>query len=619
MREPGLVPPGRARGRWPSDRAHGTLPAVSARALLALALSLAALGCAPRRPDRPGASAAVAEAARAELRALARDYLSAYFRWRPEDATAFGFPGADHAAVHDPSPEALSAWHAAEDGFLARARAVDPGALAGSPEAVARAVLIEALDGARGARVCRMELWAVSSVNGWQGEYAALAEVQPAGTPALRAAAVARVSALARRVDAELANLAEGARLGYVATRENVERVSAELDRLLATPPARWPQVATAERDDDPAFTAALTAAVERELAPAAERYRTYLRATYIDRARRTQSLLALPAGERCYRASVRHHATLELEPSAIHATGLARVQALHAELRAIAERAFGTGDVAALLRRLRDDPGLRFGSADEVVTVSRDALARAREAAPRWFGRVPAAPVELRPYPEFLRGSAPAERYSPDFSGGKLAGLYHVDALEPARKPRPPVEANAFHETVPGHHLQIATALEGGRSILGQYVLNGGFVEGWALYAERLADEMGLYSADVYRLGFLANQTFRAARLVVDSGLNVFGWPRQRAIDYLVVNAGLPEESAAAEVDRYVAWPGQATAYALGALEISTLRASAEKTLGPRFDVRAFHDAVLEDGAVPLPVLREKLARWVAERSAAR
>jgi uncharacterized protein (DUF885 family) len=224
---------------------------------------------------------------------------------------------------------------------------------------------------------------------------------------------------------------------------------------------------------------------------------------------------------------------------------------------------------------------------------------------------------VELRVYPEFLRGSAPAERYSPDFSGGKLAGLYYVDALDPATKPRPPVEANAFHETIPGHHLQIATALENGGSVLGKYVLNAGFVEGWALYAERLADEMGLYSGDVYRLGFLANRTFRAARLVVDSGLNVFGWPRQRAIDYLVTNAGMGQEAAAAEVDRYVAWPGQATAYELGALELSGMRARAQQALGPRFDVRAFHDAVLADGAVPLPALRAKLVRWAAAQGA--
>ena len=586
-----------------------------ARILVAVAAAAAVLACAPRGPERPPAGARAVGSAMAEIQAVAREYVAAYFTFRPEEATTFGFPGADHAAVQDPGPSALRAWEAAEDGFLARVRAVDPAALSGTPEAIDRAVLLEALEGARAARVCRMELWNVSSVNGWQGEYAVLAEVQPVGTPELRAAAVARVSALARRVDGEIANLQEGARLGYVATRENVERVAAELDRLLATPAERWPEVAPAERDGDPAFRAALATAVERELAPAAERYRSLLRGPYVDRARRTPTLLALPGGEACYRASVRLHTTLEVEPREIHATGLARVQALHADMRPIAERAFGTANVSGLLRRLRDDPALRFASADEVIAVSRGALARAKEAAPRWFGHVPAAPVELRVYPAFLRGSAPAERYSPNFAGGRVAGLYWIDALVPAAKARPPVEANAFHETIPGHHTQIATAFEQGGARVGQYVLNAGFVEGWGLYAERLADEMGLYSADVYRLGFLANQTFRAARLVVDSGLNVFGWPRQRAIDYLVSNAGLSEDVASSEVDRYVAWPGQATAYALGAIEIAALRARAEEALGPRFDVRAFHDAVLEDGAVPLPALREKIVRWIAER----
>jgi uncharacterized protein (DUF885 family) len=338
-----------------------------------------------------------------------------------------------------------------------------------------------------------------------------------------------------------------------------------------------------------------------------------------VDRARRKPSLLSFPGGEGCYRAAVRLHSTLDLDPADVHARGLAGVKALHAELRTIAARSFATASVPTLLRRLREDPELRFASADEVVAVIRAAVERAREAAPRWFGRVPAAPVEVRVYPEFLRGSAPTDSYSTDFSGGALAGLYQVDALEPATKPRPPVEATAFHETIPGHHFQIALALERGGPGLGQYLLNSGFAEGWALYAERLADEMGLYSDEVARVGLLASQTFRAARLVVDSGLNVFGWPRQRAIDYLVTNAGLSEEEAASEVDRYVAWPGQATAYLLGALEITSLRASAERELGARFDVRAFHDAVLEDGAVPLPALREKLTRWVAGRAAAR
>jgi uncharacterized protein (DUF885 family) len=590
---------------------------VTPRVVAALAAAATLAACAAGRPEvRP--TAAAVERARTDMQTLAREYLEAWSRWRPEDATAFGYRGADHGAVQDPAPAARRDWEAAEDLFLARARAVDPAHLAGFPEAVSRRVLVEALEGARGARVCRMELWGVSSANGWQAEYAALAEVQPVGTPELRAAAVARVSALARRVDGEIDNLKEGARLGFVATRENVERATAELDRLLGTPPLQWPQVRPAERDGDPAFRVALASAVERDLVPAAERYRAYLRAEYVDRARRAPSLLALPGGEACYRASVRLHTTLDVDPAAIHATGLARVQAVHAELRAVAARAFGTTSVTALLRRLRDDQALRFASADEVVAIARGAVARATDAAPRWFRRVPAAPVDVRVHPEFRRGSAPGDRYSPDFSGGTLAGLYLVDALDPPARPRATAEADVFHGTIPGRHLQIATALERGGPRPGQYLLNAGFVEGWATYSERLADEMKLYSDDLSRLGHLANEALRAAGLVVDSGLNVSGWPRRRAIDYLVANAGLGEEAAASEVDRYLAWPGQATAHALGAAEIAALRASAEQALGPRFDVRAFHEAVLEDGAIPLPALREKLTRWTGERAAA-
>jgi uncharacterized protein (DUF885 family) len=291
-------------------------------------------------------------------------------------------------------------------------------------------------------------------------------------------------------------------------------------------------------------------------------------------------------------------------------------MKALHEEMRRIAELSFGTSDVTGLLRRLREGPEFAFRDREEILAVTRAAVERAAAAMPRWFGRVPQAPVTVREYPEFRRAADPAESYTEDFSSGKLAGIYFINAFDPAHKPRADVEATAFHEAIPGHHLQLALAHErGGGPRIGKYVINSGFTEGWALYAERLAGEMGLYSADVYRLGGLASEAFRAARLVVDPGLNVLGWTRQQAIDYLVENAGIDPGFAASEVDRYVAWPGQATAYLLGALEILRLREEAARTLGPRFDVRAFHDAVLEDGSIPLPMLRERIARFVAER----
>ena len=283
--------------------------------------------------------------------------------------------------------------------------------------------------------------------------------------------------------------------------------------------------------------------------------------------------------------------------------------------MRGIAERSFGTSDVPGLLRRLREDPAFAFRDEAEVVRVASDAIARARAAAPRWFGRVPAAPVAIRAYPEFRRAGNPADSYTPDWSSGTLAGIFFINAFDPEHKPRADAESTAFHEGIPGHHFQIALALERGGSALGKYVTNSGFAEGWALYAERLAGEMGLYSGDLDRLGQLESEAFRAARLVVDTGLNVLGWPRQRAVDTLVEEAGLAPGFASSEVDRYLAWPGQATAYMLGALEIRALRDEAERALGPRFDVRAFHDAVLEDGSVTLPMLRARIARLVAER----
>lgn len=574
-----------------------------------LVLPLLAAACASRGPAVPSGRA------RAEVRALEEEYLRERFRRLPEAATRVGWPEADHAAVTDVRPAAVAAWHRVEDGLLARARAVGAKALGDAPEAVTLELLTETLEGSVARRACRLELWSVSSSGGWQSSYAGLAEIQPVATPEQKEAAKARLRAIAARVDQEIENLREGVRLGYVATRENVERALAEIDKLLATPPAAWPYTRPGARADDPALRGELAGIVERDLLPATQRYRGYVAGEYLSRARRRPGLLSLPEGEACYRGSVRAYVTLDVDPRAIHQTGLARIEAVHAEMRGIAGRAFGTADVAALLRRLREDPALRFRDRDELLDVTRAAVARAAAAAPRWFGKVPAAAVRVQEYPEFRRAGNPAASYTPDWSSGELAGIFFINAFQPELETRARVESTAFHETVPGHHLQIALALERGGSRLGRYVWNSGFTEGWALYAERLADEMGLFSGDVFRLGMLSSEAFRAARLVVDSGLAYFGWPRQRAVDYLVANAGLEPSFAASEVDRYAAAPGQATSYLLGALELRRLRGEAEKALGPRFDVRAFHDAVLEQGAVTLRMLRARVARFVEER----
>jgi uncharacterized protein (DUF885 family) len=237
----------------------------------------------------------------------------------------------------------------------------------------------------------------------------------------------------------------------------------------------------------------------------------------------------------------------------------------------------------------------------------------RAQAALPRAFGLLPTASVVVEPIPRFQERTASAHYLSAALDGSHPA-TFRIRLYEVEKTSWVGGESTAFHETVPGHHLQINIA--NGRPDLpriARFLFNSGFGEGWALYAERLADELGLYSDDASRLGMLSNAAWRACRLIVDSGLHAMGWDRERAIALLLDHTAMTPAQAAQEVDRYISWPGQATSYMTGYLEIAALRAKAEKAMGSRFDLRRFHDRVLENGGVPLPVLRQRIERWIA------
>jgi uncharacterized protein (DUF885 family) len=246
---------------------------------------------------------------------------------------------------------------------------------------------------------------------------------------------------------------------------------------------------------------------------------------------------------------------------------------------------------------------------------IAEDAVERARMAVPQWFGTVPAAQVVVEAVPAFQEANAPDGFYNNAAEDGSRPGIYYINLYEAEKRSRAGLESTAFHETYPGHHLQGAIALERrGLHPVQRYLYLSGFGEGWGLYSERLADEMGLFSSDVDRMGLLSNEALRAARLVVDAGMHALGWTRQQAIDYMLENTAESRSSVESEVDRYIAVPGQATAYMLGNLEIRKLREEAQAALGTSFDVRAFHDRVLEDGSVPLVMLRSKITRWASK-----
>jgi uncharacterized protein (DUF885 family) len=544
---------------------------------------------------------------------VAHEIVDGYFGQFPEDAVATGYPSAPMDRLGDLSLEAVAAWEAREDAWLAELEGIGTDVVAGTEAAVPYAVARERLEASIGRRSYRPELWNVSAAWGWPFSLPVVFQRQPVGTEQARADARARARDIARYLDTEVENLREGLRLGFIQSRDNVLAVLAQVDELLESPVEVSPFYQPAVRDRDASFASSMRAIVKGDVRAALQRYATFLRESYVARAREgAVGLGSLPCGADGYRASVRYHASISPRPDEIHETGLREMERIQSEMLAIARRSFGTDDLRGLLQKLRSDPQYTFRSEAEVLSYNRAAIERAHAALPRWFGHVPDSPVEVRPFPAFQKRTG-GGLYSAPSADGRQPGTYELGTHAPEKLARATQESTAFHETWPGHHLQISIAVESaGLHPILRYLFSSGFIEGWALYSERLADEMGLYSSDLDRLGLLSNEAMRAARLVVDPGLHVLGWSRERAIRYMLDHTTESEEAATYEVDRYISGPGQAVSYLLGRLELGRLRRLAEERLGGRFDLRAFHDLVLEDGSITLSVVRDKVEGWV-------
>ncbi|WP_434448811.1 DUF885 domain-containing protein [Lentzea sp. E54] len=316
-----------------------------------------------------------------------------------------------------------------------------------------------------------------------------------------------------------------------------------------------------------------------------------------------------LPDGERNYANLARNYTTTSRTPEELHRLGVDLIASLREEYAEIGSRVWGTTDVPEIFRRLRTE--LLWDNEDQMVESAVEAIARAEAEAPNWFGRMPKAGCQVRPVDEAERRTAAIAFYQPAPLDGSRPGTYWLNPLGATERSRTLSEVTAFHEAVPGHHYQLSIAAETDMHPMRRFAFIEAYLEGWGLYTERLADEMGLYSSDEQRLGMLGLDAMRAGRLVVDTGLHAFGWTRQQAVDYLRENTVMPEPEINAEIDRYIESPGQALAYMVGRLEIQRVRAEAAARLGDRFDVRAFHDLVIGLGPVPLSVLDQQVSAW--------
>jgi uncharacterized protein (DUF885 family) len=582
----------------------------------ALLFSIAALmasACGgPGSGPRPVAPPLAARASAPEVLAIADAIVDDQLAESPDLETRLRPPGARYDHLPGDSLADFAAREAREDQWRATLASVDRSTLGTSPAGLAYDIADETLAARKQARVCRYELWSVRQMGGFQVQFADLAQSQPVGTPELRAQALARFTKVPLYVTTQIANLREGLRLGYAQNDGNVKQVIEQLDRLTAGGPEESPFFRPAASDPEAAFRTRWRALVESEITPSLVKYRAFLRDEYLPHARASFAVSANPNGAECYRASIRLYTTVPMDAKAIHESGLAELAHIEQEMTALSAKSFGGASVRTLLERFAREPAYLHKDAADVTALATAAVTRAQAALPRAFGILPTAAVVIDPIPKYQERTA-AAHYRPAALDGSEPAAYRIRLYEPEKTSVVLGESTAFHETVPGHHLQINIGnarRENPR--IARFLFNSGFGEGWALYAERLADELGLYSNDASRMGMLSNAAWRACRLIVDSGLHAFGWDRDRAIALMLEHTAMSPAQAAQEVDRYISWPGQATSYMTGYLEIARLRAEAEKGLGARFDRKQFHDRVLENGAVPLPVLRRRIQAWI-------
>jgi uncharacterized protein (DUF885 family) len=551
----------------------------------------------------------IEEPAISPIEAVADDYLEHMLLRFPSTETYYSLPGASHDDLFDNSPDAKLEWESKVDGWLAEFREIGAPKDVGSRDWVTYGILYEELASSVATRGCRSELWAASTATAWHTDLPFVFDLQPVGSSAARAAALQRLGKVAAYIDNEITNLRTGLDFGYSAPRPTIEKVPEQIRELLAEDN---PFLNVAERDDDAEFAAAVQATFDEQIAPAIQRFADYIETDYLPHARAELSISANPDGDACFTALFRSFTTISPSPDAIHETGLEQIALIRADMQNILDQHYGGGSIEEFLVRLNVDPEFTFSTSEEILESARSSLAGIRELMPELFGVLPIADVIIKPYPAY-RSTGTGEYWSSSEDGTR-PGIFYIPTSQPEKRSRTGQQSFLYHETLPGHHLQGAIALELGDRVhpIARYLWNSGYGEGWALYSERLMDEINRYTTPLDRIGMLSDQGARAARLVIDTGLHTKGWTRQQAVEYMTANTAWPPIDIESEIDRYIAWPGQANAYMLGMLQIMKMRALAEEAFGDNFDIREFHARVLENGSITLPMLEEVVVAWV-------
>ena len=535
--------------------------------------------------------------------AIADEFVAESFVRYPTRYPASGRDG----ELDDNSLGAVRRWQQKEDAWIAALRLIDPARLVGTPAWVIHGTLSERLEALRESRVCREELWPMSGGDHWLAALPSLAARQPVGTPESRKLALARFGLLPRYLDTEIANLRRGLEERYSTPKVIVERHLRQLDALAGPPADASLLFGPARRDATQEFVTQWRALLTEQILPALNRYRNFLRDEYLPAAREAVGLSAHPNGGACFRALVRTYTSRRDLPEDLYTVYL---RGLEEETKTAGGQIGKTGEGEKIRKAVQDlvaRPESRFNSREEVIPAAEELVRRFEAQLPKFFTRVPSQRVTVGPIPAFREESAAFGFYA----GKGLVQVNLSPAMEPGARLR--LESMVFHET--GHHVQ--ASLTSGRLqihralvMLRQPVFN----EGWGDYVAQLAYEQGLFSADAARVFQLESAQGHAGN-VVQAGLHLKGWSRAQAIDFLSQYTTRGDAEIAAAVDRRIGQPAETLAYSAGKIRILELRERARQALGSRFDLREFHDRVLEYGSVPLPMLTDMIERWIENK----
>ena len=579
--------------------------------------------------SRPAVSSAEAEATRA-FRAFLDDDWKKWMVEYPEMATATGFPG-QNRRWSDDSPQGIAARIQHLHESAARLRSISRDALPAAERLnydLYADLLNTAEEGLRYGddplpfrQVVPQNLWMpVSQMGGVQQGAADTLTKMPRRSVADYQDILARLEALPKNVEEQQTLLQDGLKRGYTPPKLMLRDIPKQFADLVPSDPmasallepfTEFPGDISEEQRK--ALTNRALEIYQQRVAPSFNKLREYLVSTYLPACRESIAAIALPNGAAAYAFHVRWQTTTSLTPKEIHEIGLAEVKRIRAEMDTVIAQANFKGSFHDFTEFLRTDPRFFYDKPEDLVNGYRIVAKRIDPELAHLFGKLPRLPYGVTPIPDFKAPSQTTAYYQPGAPSVGRPGYYFVNTYNLHARPKWEMEALSLHESVPGHHLQLSLAQElEGQPEFRRHVGYSAFVEGWALYCESLGEELGLYKDPYSKFGQLSYEMWRAVRLVVDTGMHSQGWTRDQAIQFFKENTGKTDQDITVEVDRYIVWPGQALAYKLGQLQIRELRAKAEKQQGVKFNVRAFHDTILENGAIPLNVLTAKVNGWL-------